>query len=396
MKPRTKLLQTNVAAFILLAALTELLYSGLAWLFFSPADIWIYEDVGRTVQFDHVRGYTLTRTPSRFARINNGEIEYVGSFSGNAQGLPDRDDFSIHHPGSGLRRYAVFGDSYTAAQYLANNWPDRTEDLLNAKDIRTQLLNFSTHGGGLANWASNLTGILARDNYQVDGLIFAVYDDDLERTFTLADGVDRDKLAFGNMASWSPADYPANREQASAFLDQHEINASYILSKDAFDAALAGNWRPQRYWEFKILKAARHQLSKLWQALREQTDFSPGQLNLITAIRQYADQSELPVLVVYLPGLEQATGAAGRHYQQAIDFAALLDAGFLDGRKAFETCTATQLQDLWFKNDAHWNQRGSDTFAEYMARHLSEPPGGLPSGHGEWGGKCSPLEANTM
>ena len=90
MQSRVKILQTNIVAYVLLAELTELLYSTFAWLFLPPDDIWIYENVGQTVQFDPVRGYTLARTPSRFARISNGEIEYVGRFSGNARGLCDQ------------------------------------------------------------------------------------------------------------------------------------------------------------------------------------------------------------------------------------------------------------------------------------------------------------------
>jgi hypothetical protein len=378
-KSRVKLLQTNIAAFVLLVVLTELLYSTFAWLFFSPDDIWIYENVGQTVQFDSVRGYSLARTPSRFARISNGEIEYVGSFSGNAQGLPDRDDFSILHPGDEFRRYAVFGDSYTAAQYLAINWPDMAEDILKENGKQIQLLNFSTHGGGLANWASNLAGILVKDNYRVDGLIFAVFDDDLERTFTLADGTGRDKLSFGRIESWQPADYPASREAATALLDKQEINASYILSSDKFDAALAGTWHPDRYWEFRILKASSHHLSRLWQALQDHLTFSPGQLNLIDPIWQYVTQNDLPVLVIYLPAMAEATGATSYHYQQAANFATLLDADFLDGRQAFEPFTRVQLQHQWFKHDAHWNQQGSDTFAAFIARFLVDWPEKTPS-----------------
>ena len=378
-KSRVKLLQANIIAFILLAGLTELLYSGFAWLFFSPDDIWIYENVGQTIQFDPVRGYTLTRTPSRFARIRKGEIVYIGKFAGNGQGLPDRDDFSMLHPGGGLRRYAIFGDSYTAAQYLAINWPDRTEDILRENGEQIQLLNFSTHGGGLANWASNLAGILARDNYRVDGLIFAVFDDDLERTFTLADGAGRDKLSFGSVAGWHPADYPASRDKAATLLDAQEINAGYILSSEEFDAALAGSWQPQRYWEFKVLAALRYHLSRLWHALQDHAGFSAGQITLIEGIRQYTDQNNLPVLVIYLPGLAEATGTTSYHYQQAMNFAALLDADFLDAQQAFRPLASKQLQQLWFKNDAHWNQQGSDAFATFMARFLPDWPAGTPS-----------------
>ncbi len=98
------------------------------------------------MQFDPIRGYRLTTTPSRFARVVNGEIDYIGVLKGNQQGFPDRDDFSIQRPASINKRYLVFGDSFTAAQYIKTNWPDRLED----RYPGFQMLNLSTDGGSQA------------------------------------------------------------------------------------------------------------------------------------------------------------------------------------------------------------------------------------------------------
>lgn len=374
---RTVLL--NLALGILLLGVVELVYSALAWLFIPPADLWIFEEVGRTIRFDPVRGYTLTRIPSRFARLIDGRIEYVGVFQGNAQGMPDRDDFSSEHPPQITRRYAVFGDSYTSAQYLATNWPERTEELLRAAGTTVELLNISTHGAGLANWVSNLEGILARDEYAVDGLLFAVFDDDLQRRFTLADGRDRERLSFGHVAGWDPATYPRTRAEAGELLERHEINTTYILDSDTFEAALAGDWRPERRWEFKVWNAALFHGTRLWQAVQRllaarprtaESRFDAGQLRLINTIREYAVSRDLPVWVVRVPGLDEATGKPGRWYAETREFARRLAAGFIDGRRAFAGLNPARLQDLWFVNDGHWNQAGSDLFAAFMAERL--------------------------
>ncbi|MGD2111958.1 MAG: hypothetical protein PVI50_01145 [Gammaproteobacteria bacterium] len=381
MRTAGRVLLLNLLFAVLLVGLVELVYSSLAWLFVTPGNIWIFEDIGRTVRFDPVRGYTLTRTPARFARIIDGDIEYVGTFRGNAQGMPDRDDFTPERPPGIARRYAVFGDSYSSAQYLAINWPDRTEDLLMAAGAPIELLNFSTHGAGLANWVSNLEGILAQDNYLVDGLIFAVFGDDLRRRFTLADGRDRERFSFGHVEGWNPAGYPQTRAEAGELLASHEISTAYILSSSEFDAALTGDWEPERFWEFKVLNAAAFHGSRLWQAVHRhfavrpgprpaKSHFGQGQLRHIDAIRDYAAARDLPVWVIHIPDLEQAAGKAEPGYAASREFARRLAAVFIDGRQAFAGFPPEALPDLWFEHDKHWNQAGSNAFAGFMAEHL--------------------------
>jgi hypothetical protein len=73
-----------------------------------------------------------------------------------------------------VRRVAVFGDSFSAGQQSAVNWPDRAEDITRDTGTRVQFLNFSMDGAGLANWWSVLTKLVDRDNYDLDAVVFAV------------------------------------------------------------------------------------------------------------------------------------------------------------------------------------------------------------------------------
>jgi len=368
----------NVLVGVVLLVLCELLYSTLIWLFFPPTNLWIYEDAGQAIRFDPVRGYRLGPRPARFARITRSKLEYVGSFRGNAQGLADRDDFAVECPPGDARRYAVLGDSFSSAQFIRRNWPDTVEDMSARSVQRLQLLNFSVHGGGLANWASMTEGLLEKDGYCLDGLIFAVYEDDLERTFTIADGRQRSRMGFARVPGWDSAQYPHSFNEARALIDAQEIKATYILTSREFDAALAGDWKPQRSWDFKLYRAFSY-LARQWWEGRESAPapaLSPGQLRLIEGMRTFSQARGLPVLVVYLPGREQAAGNAGRHLPQIRHFAELMNAAFVDGREAFAGLEGDALQQLWFEHDAHWNQAGSDRFAAYMSRQLETwPPG---------------------
>jgi len=84
----------------------------------TGTSVFIFEESGKPLRFDPVRGYRLSTVPSRFARKTNGVIEFVGELRGNNQGFADRDDFSPERDATGIKRLAVFGDSFTAAQFI--------------------------------------------------------------------------------------------------------------------------------------------------------------------------------------------------------------------------------------------------------------------------------------
>ena len=142
--------------------LVESIFSGLYvyGLLLPPTSGWFFEDSHQTLHFDPVRGYNLTSTPSRIARVTLGQIEYIGELKGNSQGFPDRDDFGPGRSSAVHKRIAVFGDSMTAGQFLQQNWPDAVERIPRGSSIPVELLNFSVDGGGLANWWSILTRIV--------------------------------------------------------------------------------------------------------------------------------------------------------------------------------------------------------------------------------------------
>ena len=92
---------------------------------------------GASRRYDPVRGCLLAQHPSRTAIVaSNGLIETEGIVKGNNRGFPDRDDFQLERGKAETRRYAVFGDSMTSAQFLKRNWPDMAEDLASEELIK--------------------------------------------------------------------------------------------------------------------------------------------------------------------------------------------------------------------------------------------------------------------
>ena len=287
---------------ILLEVLSSVLH---VYGFTGNTSLWVFERSGRTIHFDEIRGYSLTPVPSRFARITNGVVEYVGTIRGNTQGFPDRDDFSPNRSSASVLRLAILGDSYTAAQYIEQNWPESVENMESGpgKPKNVELLNFSVDGAGLANWWSITTRIISKENYDIDGLVFAVYPVDLHRGFSFAEHRDYSRHMFARASSWNPDDWPRSREDAQELLWPLD---GYIVSEDQFSKAIVGDWNPiiprpiKPYFLMKVLDYLRAIEAKVTHYLREGI-FTGDQLKLIREIGAFAQNSSIPVIVIQIP-----------------------------------------------------------------------------------------------
>lgn len=360
-----------------------------------PPTVYVIEDTGGTVQFDPISGYRLARTPSRQAQVTFGELEYIGVLRGNNQGFADRDDFGPQRNKPGCRRLAVFGDSFTAAQYLAMNWPDKLEDIAEQEGVCIELPNFAIDGGGLANWWSILTRLIAPEEYQLDGIIFAVYADDLVRDFYIAEHRGYQQHTFNYIPSWDPETWPKTLEEARPLLDHRYGN---ILPPDTFDQAIKGKWRPAqppRPWRPYVALKAASLLSAIADRLKSALSvdavsaavlppddlFAPGQQRFIEEIAGYARARSIPVLVVAVPdrgpllfnaATKRPLGETGFVRQDIIAFAERLSADFVDGSEPFVGLDQDAIRAHWLPYDTHWGQAGSDRFAAFMFDVIQE------------------------
>ena len=348
----------------------------------ESSSFWIFEDSGKTIHFDRIRGYTLTDEPSRFARVTNGTLEYLGTLKGNNYGFPDRDDYSPEMRPQVDRRFAVFGDSFTAAQYLEKNWPDELEDLAKATpDREFELLNFSTDGGGLANWWSNLIHILKAEEFEVGGLIFAVHGGDLNRGFSFAEHRGYGTHMFGRSSSWNPETWPKTLAEAS---DELEELPGYILSSIPFEHALSSRSlhidepaakSPTEYlWIFSRLYAIADNInfsSSSREPEYNHRELTSGQLALIADIKRYITSRNVSAIVLHVPSRTELILQDDFGWkEQAKEFATALDGIFVDGSEAFKGLKSREIRAHWLPHDGHWNQSGSDRFARFVLKAL--------------------------
>ncbi|MGH9465709.1 MAG: hypothetical protein ACRD0X_08670, partial [Thermoanaerobaculia bacterium] len=349
-------------------ALVELLGTSLSAVGVLPrwqdaSSFWIYERSDRTVHFDPILGYRLTPIPSRIARITRGEVEYLGVKRGNAQGFPDPNDFAPRRPPGTARRLAVFGDSFTAAQYIERSWPDAVEERLTGR--RVELLNLAIGGGGLANWWSILTRFLGPQRYELDGVVFAVYPGDLRRGFSVSEHRGYARHMFGRVPSWDPATWPRTLAEARPYLEGKED--SYILSSELFERARLGEWRPPEPGvQPFVATGARRWLAEARASLRRRRmSEDPARLRLREECADFLARRGLPALVVHVPSREGLLAGAPLPDETAA-FARALGATLVDGSEAFRGLSGDEIRAAWLPYDGHWAQAGSDRFAEFM------------------------------
>jgi len=355
----------------------ESVATAIAWSNWWDNSLWLFEESGRTWSFDPVRGYWLTKTPSRFCRITNGTIEFVGSARGNAQGFPDRDDFTAQRPASGGLRIAVFGDSFTEAQYLSQSWPDRAEDLARAQCQWLELLNFGVGGGGLANWWSTLTKVVAAERYEIDGVLFAVFPGDLRRTFSMWEHRGVVHPLFGRVPGWDPRTYPTTLAEARRFLKEHPAT---ILSSEEFEGTLQGRWprTVSRRLRPYFLTSAWRLVRSIGATAQELTPEPPAngdaaRATLISDIRQFLRDREIPAVVVHIPdrsSLLDPAHAPRWPLEEARQFAADIGADFLDATPLYARLSRAQIRAQFLPYDGHWSQAGSNRFAEFVLQNL--------------------------
>ena len=354
----------------------------------------------KTVVFDPVRGFRLNEIPSRILRITKGEIEYVGKEKGNNQYFQDRDDWYPLNSNKNIARWAVFGDSFTAGPYLEMNWPDRVEDLVD----NLILMNFSVDGGGLANWYNILIKIIEKENYDIDGIIFANFRGNLYRGFTIADHSDSDHYMF-NRIGFNKLEWPSNRLDAQKFLTPSGY--AYYVDPHLFNNILF----KQKNWEYNLVKIrssnkrdnssvfkiklaglldiygvlvstlrkylpdkAKTAIREIQYSLIYGGSFSEKQLTMINEIKEFKTKRKIPIIVIDLPPKNQLLEKNFEPNVGTLDFLELVDADYYFNfpEIAYASASNDEINDNFFPYDGHWNQKGSDKFSNFIVDYVSE------------------------
>lgn len=318
------------------------------------------------IRRDRVLGYRLSPVRSRLVMVSSdGEVLSQGFLQGNNHGFADRRDFERERlPGE--RRFAVLGDSFTAGRFIEVNWPERAEQHLAGRaGPAIRLWNLGKDGGGLGNWWSLMEHFLGPEGFELDGIVFAVASDDLDRRFLWWDDSVRNAAGSGWVVGvhYSPS-WDASRDSFS--FRGGTTSAWRVVEPRQLDALLRGEWRPpldRRTRPYLLSRFTRLALGAIpaahaaeGAASGEGADEAAAYRRILADMRAFLEAKRLPALVLNISSDPARTA----------DFASALGAELVDHTGLGGA------SELKIKYDGHWNQRGSDAYARHAAEALSE------------------------
>jgi hypothetical protein len=226
-----------------------------------------------------------------------------------------------------------------------------------------------------------ITRLLDPEDYEIDAVVVAALSFDLLREFFIHETRGYDHWMGGYVPAPKPSEWPKDLDEARPYL--REIDG-YILSPAQFDAVVARQWHPlapQHAWEpyspvwIQAVSVFFLDLLDLLitggNPLVLPDAFYPWQDEMIQDMVDYLDRRSLPVMLVRVPIKSQVMGGEEPE-PLLLQFGEALGADFVDGAIAFDGFSKAQIDAHWMPYDPHWNQEGSDRFADLLFDSLRE------------------------
>jgi len=164
---------------------------------------------------------------------------------------------------------------------------------------------------------------------------------------------------------------------------------TYIVPTETFDHFIQGDYMPPSKKNLRPFFAEKL-IEYIKRASRASTDaqtqkpssdeaslsglIESGAVPLIEDIKRYINSHKIPVMIVHIPSRYSLLKEDFDIPESVLYFGRLLDADFINGAEAFRHLSDSQIRDMYFPFDGHWNQNGSDRFAAYIAKKLAQRP----------------------
>lgn len=391
----------KVIALIFFYTVVELVFYGINC--FSVVGVLHFEGINKqNIVYDSIRGFRFLTGEARTILIMNNEIEFDTRFCINNIGVPAHVDYQKKKQ-KGVKRYIVFGDSFTQGYFLSTNWPDRLNQAF--KNDSIEFYNFAVDGGGLMNW-HNVYFKEIVNQYDFDGVIIASFGNNLHRDFwVMYPDYERGLMRGGHVAP-----IPANKEELS--IDAlHTGEGLYKTDEEIAEAIETMNaqefrWVPVRLYFLDFVKQRVDNMFRKVVVAKENEKFEAKYLSkaqrkfsyndfiarngehkyqLLDTLISHAKTHDKEVILVNIPDIKTVTRSSvdvlSAHERkspanilvQEMQFLAdHFETGYYNGYQIFNKMDSTEISHYWLHRDGHWNQYGSDLFAEKFAEFLNK------------------------
>lgn len=321
---------------------------------------------------DSIRGYRWTANEIRYFKTAAGETVFDNYFRTNNHGWVMRQDYEYRKPDIGTKRWMLLGDSFSTGIMLQTNVADRIQKSMNADSLwDAQIYSFAVDGGGIVNWYQTFFGEIVPE-YEFDGIVLAVYEDNLYRDLMVQQVVPgKSFLGRTDLLDWS-AGVP-DFANASGFDKRRQVfsddEINHVLQnppRKSFD------W-PLKNWLYQMIKQpeATHRQKRIPANSIERLKQKLGSLkfNMLSEMLTWCMENDKQVILASVPSrkllADRQSGRQNWHQQEMGIISTHWIIPYFDGYSVYSG--EATVDKYWLKYDGHWNQQGSDLYADSLA-----------------------------
>jgi len=313
----------------------------------------------------------------RHKRVMKGYVEYDNFFKVNNKGFVS--NFDYHFSREKVRRAVALGFSMTEGNYIKKNWPSRATEISKGN---LEVLNFARAGYFNLNLYSIYFNKLHK--YEFDYLLlpkigateyqFMVFE---EKEDGVYDGVFKnlpvsqknyDKDFSGKLSPMYS--FFKSDDDFSLKKDFSILYKNLIIGKKIYSKMLTSNLVKKRGEDFRILTEFKNHPIEF--------DNLFGRRNVLLYLSIISDALRKNRKIIFyqdpLKGVKPELSKKDNTYK-LYSWLKNIKPGLIyyyDGNDAFLSEGIDDTKDFFFKNDGHWNQKGSDLFAKHLSIFLTK------------------------
>lgn len=322
--------------------------------------------------FDQNSGYKWNQGKATVEKFAGEELIFRNTFKGNNYGFHSSIDFTSKKSPN-FKRWIVFGDSFTDGYFLNKNWVDQMNQMYKEDSIPTELYSFSINGGGMRNWYQIYQNII-RSKFEYDGVIFAVFGNDLMRDFFVLHQDAEHELYkyYIHIPNQKEVDLDLKNE-VNAQLDFIPLfKGDFIYTSKICNFILREYFNKKYQFSYKNAQSdLLHKFIKSDDSLKINEEYMEnkyhGNYQFLMGMIDSLKIQNKQVLLLSIPelyGLKMNVSGHSTQIQKELNcIANQQKLIFIDGYQLLISPKKKSLDSFYFKNDGHWNQAGSDEFA---------------------------------
>jgi len=356
---------------------------------------WLMVGEEHGLSLDSIRGYRFEPNASpRMIRWVNDKKTFNYHLDINNEGWISKIDYSDKKD-STTKRYLVFGDSFTAGWIMDSTWVDRMNHLSREAGLSVEFYNYSIDGGGISNWYSIYFNEI-RNKVQHDGVIIAPYLDNLNRKFIAHFPEEEcikvdyfyDKADLATMPHQATCTYKVlNRDQFDVYEQDYFENYNRLIHNNRLYISMLltgvlvkGDARKlgfNDYYGAYVKQGAQLAFEDL-----DDRDYN-HQNGLSVNFLHFLDTMVVSEMAVgndvYLAMIPDKFISSGRQspddketYEKDMKvIAAHYDVPLYNGNDLFAKYSRLELEELYHKEDMHWNADGARIYAEAFFEYFT-------------------------